>query len=98
MAISEPRMRLSSAGDMAPRSRPLKRMVPPVMRPFAPRSRITPSATVDLPQPDSPTSPIASPGITVQEKSITAGISRRRVKKEIERFWISRMGVAGAST
>ena len=37
-----------------------------------------PSDTVDLPQPDSPTMPIASPGITVQEKSITAGISPRR--------------------
>ena len=34
-----------------------------------------PSATVDLPQPDSPTMPIASPGMTVQEKSMTAGIS-----------------------
>ena len=53
---------------------------------------MTPSATVDLPQPDSPTRPIASPGMTVQEKSITAGISRSRVKKEIERFSISRMG------
>jgi hypothetical protein len=53
---------------------------------------MTPSATVDLPQPDSPTRPMASPGITVQEKSITAGISRRRVKKEIDRFSISRIG------
>ena len=33
------------------------------------------SATVDLPQPDSPTSPIAWPGMTRQEKSMTAGIS-----------------------
>ena len=53
-----------------------------------------PSDTVDLPQPDSPTMPIASPGITVQEKSITAGISPRRVKKEIDRFSISRIGSA----
>ena len=53
---------------------------------------MTPSDTVDLPQPDSPTMPIASPGITVQEKSITAGISPRLVKNEIERFSISRIG------
>ncbi len=54
-----------------------------------------PRATVDLPQPDSPTMPIASPGMTVQEKSITAGISRCRAKKEIERFSISRIGRGG---
>jgi len=53
---------------------------------------MTASATVDLPQPDSPTSPIASPGWTVQEKSMTAGISLSRVKKLIERFSISRIG------
>ena len=53
-----------------------------------------PSDTVDLPQPDSPTMPIASPGMTVQEKSITAGISPRSVKKEIDRFSISRIGSA----
>ena len=34
--------------------------------------------------------------MTVQEKSITAGISRRRVKKEIERFSISRIGLDGS--
>ncbi len=34
-----------------------------------------PSDTVDLPQPDSPTMPMASPGMTEQEKSITAGIA-----------------------
>ena len=55
------------------------------------RSRITASATVDLPQPDSPTSPIASPGMTLQEKSITAGISPARVKNEMPRRSISRM-------
>ena len=64
--------------------------------PFLPRSRMTARATVDLPQPDSPTSPMLSPGITVQEKSITAGISRRRVKNEIERCSISRMGLDGS--
>ena len=65
---------------------------PPTIRPWLPMSRMMPSATVDLPQPDSPTRPIASPGITLQEKSITAGISPARVKKEIDRFSISRIG------
>ena len=45
---------------------------------------MTPSATVDLPHPDSPTRPNASPGWIVQLKSMTAGISRIRVKNEIE--------------
>ena len=38
------------------------------------------SATVDLPQPDSPTTPTASPGMTLRLKSTTAGISPWRVK------------------
>ena len=53
---------------------------------------MTPSATVDLPQPDSPTRPRAWPGSTVAEKFITAGISPVRVKKEIERSSITRRG------
>ena len=57
-----------------------------------------PSDTVDLPQPDSPTMPIASPGSTEQEKSMTAGISPRRVKNEIDRFSISRIGCAAFLT
>ncbi len=56
---------------------------------------MTPSATVDLPQPDSPTSPMASPGMTVQEKSITAGISPFRVKNEMFRFSISQNRASG---
>ena len=43
-------------------SRPSKRIAPLVIRPTPGRSRMMASATVDLPQPDSPTSPIASPG------------------------------------
>ena len=38
-----------------------------------------------------------APGRTVQEKSITAGISRVRVKNEIERFSISRIGWVSSS-
>ncbi len=75
----------------------MKRIAPSVIRPLRPRSRITASATVDLPQPLSPTRPSASPGATEAEKFITAGISPARVKKEIERFSIARSGVAAAA-
>ena len=73
-------------------SRPLNLIDPETHFPLTPKSCITPKATVDFPHPDSPTSPIASPGITVQEKSITAGISNSLVKNDIERFLISRIG------
>ena len=63
------------------------------MRPLTPKSCIIPSATVDFPHPLSPTNPSACPGNIVHEKSITAGISRKRVKKLIERFSISRIGI-----
>ena len=92
MAISDPRRWRSSSSPIVTRSRPLNLIDPDTICPFLPRSRITPKATVDLPQPDSPTKPIASPAMTLQEKSITAGISRIRVKKEIERFSISKIG------
>src|SRR6056297_141815 len=92
MAISLPRISRSSSALIWLRSRPLNLIVPPTTRPFLPRSCITPSATVDLPQPDSPTRPTASPGMTETEKSITAGISRSRVKKEMDSVSISRIG------
>ena len=50
----------------------------PTTRPALPRWRMTASATVDLPQPDSPTRPCASPRITTRLKSTTAGTSPAR--------------------
>ncbi len=73
-------------------SLPLNLIRPPTILPMLDRSRMMPSDTVDLPHPDLPTMPIASPGCTAQEKSITAGISPRLVKKEIDRFSISIIG------
>ena len=61
-------------------SRPLNLISPDMTRPFLPMYCMIASATVDLPQPDSPTMPTASPGITVRLKSTTAGISPARVK------------------
>ncbi len=94
MAIFEPRMARNSGPDRDAMSRPAKRTEPLVILPIPGKSRITASATVDLPQPNSPTSPIASPGMTFREKSITAGISPARVKKEMPRFSMSRIGSA----
>ena len=58
----------------------MKRISPDTMRPLPPRYCMMASATVDLPQPDSPTMPTASPDITMRSKSTTAGISPARVK------------------
>src|SRR6201991_1135391 len=85
-------MARSSSSDNSPMSLPWNLILPPTILPMLERSRMMPSDTVDLPQPDSPTMPIASPGMTVQEKSMTAGISPLRVKKEIDRFSISMIG------
>jgi hypothetical protein len=54
-------------------------MLPLLMPPLAPMYCMIAIATVDLPQPDSPTIPMVSPGNTVSEKSTTAGISPARV-------------------
>ena len=60
-AISAPRTaRISRSGSVS-RSRPLKRMLPPAMRPGGWTSRMIDSAVTDLPLPDSPTSPSVSP-------------------------------------
>ena len=55
------------------------RISPPTMPPFFPMKFMMASATVDLPQPDSPTMPCASPGMSLRLKSTTAGISPARV-------------------
>ena len=65
MAMSLPRTLRISASLSSSRSRPWKRMLPPVMRPGGSgmRRRID-SAPTDLPQPDSPTTAIVSPSFT----------------------------------
>src|SRR5271170_4078780 len=87
----------NSACEKLAMSRPSKRIAPLVIRPTPGRSRMMASATVDLPQPDSPTSPIACPGMTRHEKSMTAGISPPRVKNEMPRRSISSSGSTIAS-
>src|SRR5919199_3906165 len=55
---------------------------------------MTASATVDLPQPDSPTRPIASLGITLKERRGMTFASPARMKYEIRTSWNSRIGVS----
>ena len=92
MEIADPRTCRSSSSLMVRMSRPSNRISPPTTEPLRPRNCMIASATVDLPQPDSPTMPCASPGMSSRLKSTTAGISPPRVKNETERFRHSTTG------
>src|SRR5262245_20298807 len=71
-------------------------MLPRLMAPLRPMYCMMAIATVDFPQPDSPTRPTLSPSSTVSEKSITAGISPARVEYETLRPLISRTGACSS--
>src|SRR6185503_18267567 len=62
-----------SRSPSAIRSRPLKTMRPPAIRPGRCTSRSSESAVTDLPLPDSPTRQSVSPSLTWKLTSITAG-------------------------
>ena len=66
IAISAPRILRISSGVSAVRSRPPNSIEPPVMRPLRARILRIAAATVDLPEPDSPTSPTISPRSDVE--------------------------------
>ena len=57
-----PRTSRISRSSQPSRSRPLKRIGPPLIRPGGCTSRRIDSAVTDLPLPDSPTMPSVSPG------------------------------------
>ncbi len=80
MEILRPRMARSSAGDNLARSLPSNSTWPLVMRPTVPRYCMTANATVDLPQPDSPTRPSASPWPSLKLMFGTTFISPARTK------------------
>src|SRR3989442_10718678 len=67
-------------------------MRPPVIRPARPRYRTIASATVDLPQPDSPTSPSASPAFSWKLSPGMTAISPARVVYATLRLWTSSSG------
>ena len=64
MPMSRPRSAHIRVSGAASRSLPSKRMAPPAHARRGGRRRITESAVIDLPEPDSPTRPITSPGCT----------------------------------
>src|SRR5215471_8860778 len=73
MAMPAPRICCSSLSGARTRSRPLNRIRPAVMTPLRPRYRMSDMASVDLPQPDSPTRPTLSPALISIEKLEIAG-------------------------
>ena len=76
IAMRLPRMRRISVGDLASRSSPSKRSAPPTMRAAGGSSRRMDSASVVLPEPDSPTMPSVSPARSVSDTSSTARTTR----------------------
>ena len=67
-----PRMRRISPGDLASRSSPSKCIEPLTMWAAVGNNRKMDSASVVLPEPDSPTMPSVSPARSVSETSSTA--------------------------
>src|SRR5262249_46639523 len=94
MATRRPRRARSSDAPRLATSRPSTTMPPLTRRPDPPRQRTTARATVDLPQPDSPTSPSASPGAISKLRSGTTLTSPARVQYEIRACSTTRTGVS----
>ena len=76
IAMRLPRMRRISTSDLPRRSSPSKRISPPVMRAAGGSRRRMVSASVLLPEPDSPTMPSVLPASSVSETSSTARTTR----------------------
>ena len=68
--------------------------ISPVMRAVSGRSPMTAIEVIDLPQPDSPTRPMVSPGRTEKETLSTMLTSPCWAGKAIDRFLTSRTGSA----
>src|SRR5215472_16032076 len=69
-------------------------MRPPVIRPGGGTRRMMDRAVTDLPHPDSPTMPTASPGPTSKETPSTARTTPHDVKKYVRRSSTRRRGVS----
>src|SRR4051794_24385596 len=66
------------------------------MRPGGRIMRISASAVVVLPEPDSPTRPTRSPASTSKQTSRTAWTTLVAVKKSMLRFWTVSSGMSGS--
>ena len=76
IAIRLPRRRRISRSDLVTRSSPSKRTAPDAMRAAGGSKRMIESASVVLPEPDSPTMPSVSPASRRNEMSETASTTR----------------------
>ncbi len=76
IAMRLPRMARISASDLSRRFSPSKPMDPATIRAAGGRSRMSVSASVVLPEPDSPTMPRVFPASSVKETSSTARVTR----------------------
>ncbi len=99
MEICRPRSFRSSDIGMPTSSRPSNVTDPPAMRPGGSiRPRIEKPVTV-LPEPDSPTSPMISPGDRSNDTPSTALIAPARVANSVRRSRTERRGaVTGAAS
>src|ERR1051325_7670313 len=98
MAMSLPRTLRISFSDSDARSRPLKRISPPVIFPGCATRRMIDIAVTLLPQPDSPTSATASPRRTLNETLSTASTAPSAVKNVVRRFFTSSSASAGLTS
>src|SRR3954447_7386284 len=89
---SRQRVAESSRGFMVTRSRPLNMTLPALMRAGGLSSWARPNSMVDLPQPDSPTTPTNSPGWTSRSKESTARTGPAAVSYSTVRPRTSRSG------
>ena len=85
IAMRLPRMSRICAGDRSSRFLPSNMICPAAMRPGGGTSRITDSASTDLPQPDSPTMPSVRPRSTEMSTPSTATTSPPAVRNTVRR-------------
>src|SRR5437879_2866056 len=92
MSAARPRSGIASS------SCPVKRMVPPAVRAFLAIVPRIAFASVVLPQPDSPTSPMISPGRIVRLTPSSTRAGPDSVAKETKRFSTSRRLASAGGT
>src|SRR3954447_21462705 len=95
---SRQRVAESSRAVMVTRSRPLNRTLPVLIRAGGLSNWARPNSMVDLPQPDSPTTPTNSPGYTSRSKESTARTGPAGVSYSTVSPRTSRSGVPSTGT
>src|SRR3954453_9536307 len=96
--MSRQRVAARSFAVMVTRSVPRKRTLPSLIRAGGLSSWAIPNSIVDLPQPDSPTTPTNSPGCTSRSKESTARTGPAGVSYSTDSPRTSRSGVPSTGT